>query len=211
MPSCCVDRQPGFQNGDGVTRLVFFPESDHGFFLMIRRPPKYTLFPYTTLFRSEKTARKNEPQVAIAEKQGAAVFVGQDCDQAVDRRPHGHAALTKRSVELGCLEIRRQAGGLEQCHFPEELLQRLALAANPLEHFGDDDSAGANVVFTREEAIHGESFRGPCPVQELDPCRRVDENLHDGRGRLLRSASRSPRQPTLPASLRRPRSARRRA
>src|SRR3712207_7293302 len=30
------------------------------FFLMIRRPPRSTLFPYTTLFRSEATARTVE-------------------------------------------------------------------------------------------------------------------------------------------------------
>src|SRR5258705_9185653 len=29
------------------------------FFLMIRRPPRSTLFPYTTLFRSQTTARKD--------------------------------------------------------------------------------------------------------------------------------------------------------
>src|SRR5229473_7047545 len=34
------------------------------FFLMIRRPPRSTLFPYTTLFRSEIQPRKNFP-VAI--------------------------------------------------------------------------------------------------------------------------------------------------
>src|SRR2546430_12002449 len=34
------------KNISGVDRLVFF------FFLMIRRPPRSTLFPYTTLFRS---------------------------------------------------------------------------------------------------------------------------------------------------------------
>src|SRR3712207_8506947 len=28
------------------------------FFLMIRRPPRSTLFPYTTLFRSSRTARR---------------------------------------------------------------------------------------------------------------------------------------------------------
>src|SRR5207248_9887908 len=28
------------------------------FFLMIRRPPRSTLFPYTTLFRSERTIKK---------------------------------------------------------------------------------------------------------------------------------------------------------
>ena len=33
------------------------------FFLMIRRPPRSTLFPYTTLFRSSKliSAKKGEP------------------------------------------------------------------------------------------------------------------------------------------------------
>src|SRR5437762_4710628 len=35
-----------------------FYSSSHFFFLMIRRPPRSTLFPYTTLFRSE-TRRKN--------------------------------------------------------------------------------------------------------------------------------------------------------
>src|SRR3712207_6919258 len=31
------------------------------FFLMIRRPPRSTLFPYTTLFRSTETAARPEP------------------------------------------------------------------------------------------------------------------------------------------------------
>src|SRR5438874_12311033 len=37
-----------------VSVLVFFPslESEFFFFSMIRRPPRSTLFPYTTLFRS---------------------------------------------------------------------------------------------------------------------------------------------------------------
>src|SRR2546430_13526728 len=30
------------------------------FFLMIRRPPRSTLFPYTTLFRSPRVARENQ-------------------------------------------------------------------------------------------------------------------------------------------------------
>src|SRR3989475_11485544 len=41
----------------GAHRTLYF------FFLMIRRPPRSTLFPYTTLFRSE----------AIAQKEGIAV------------------------------------------------------------------------------------------------------------------------------------------
>src|SRR2546430_12685817 len=31
------------------------------FFLMIRRPPRSTLFPYTTLFRSPRTAAESRP------------------------------------------------------------------------------------------------------------------------------------------------------
>src|SRR3712207_9077315 len=31
------------------------------FFLMIRRPPRSTLFPYTTLFRSSSTSRRSRP------------------------------------------------------------------------------------------------------------------------------------------------------
>src|SRR3712207_8619069 len=34
------------------------------FFLMIRRPPRSTLFPYTTLFRSEALERYREARVA---------------------------------------------------------------------------------------------------------------------------------------------------
>src|SRR2546430_7562223 len=33
------------------------------FFLMIRRPPRSTLFPYTTLFRSARQAREHAAQV----------------------------------------------------------------------------------------------------------------------------------------------------
>src|SRR3712207_7642937 len=32
------------------------------FFLMIRRPPRSTLFPYTTLFRSKLTVRRRHPE-----------------------------------------------------------------------------------------------------------------------------------------------------
>src|SRR2546427_12559997 len=37
------------------------------FFLMIRRPPRSTLFPYTTLFRSDirSTADRGQPQIAL--------------------------------------------------------------------------------------------------------------------------------------------------
>src|SRR5256885_14274293 len=39
------------------------------FFLMIRRPPRSTLFPYTTLFRSQRAAREDVAR-RVAEDQG---------------------------------------------------------------------------------------------------------------------------------------------
>src|SRR3970282_2438710 len=48
-----------------ATHLVFFPFTSciAFFFLMIRRPPRSTLFPYTTLFRSApgRRARSSRP------------------------------------------------------------------------------------------------------------------------------------------------------
>src|SRR5258708_19009440 len=34
----------------------------HFFFLMIRRPPRSTLFPYTTLFRSKRNRKRSHPR-----------------------------------------------------------------------------------------------------------------------------------------------------
>src|SRR2546430_11542482 len=51
------------------------------FFLMIRRPPRSTLFPYTTLFRSTRRCRR--PLVHLA------------C--GLDRRGHAAASLLVRS------------------------------------------------------------------------------------------------------------------
>src|SRR5437773_8063550 len=44
------------------------------FFLMIRRPPRSTLFPYTTLFRSDRRARRQH--VARGARDGAARAAG---------------------------------------------------------------------------------------------------------------------------------------
>src|SRR2546429_1628910 len=55
-----------------VSCLLFF------FFLMIRRPPRSTLFPYTTLFRSENEAEEKPavhfplPQISRSPRRNAA-------------------------------------------------------------------------------------------------------------------------------------------
>src|SRR2546422_4890528 len=52
---------------------------------MIRRPPRSTLFPYTTLFRSPEFASDNDLLVHLA-RAGAAVRYGDPLPRAVQER-----------------------------------------------------------------------------------------------------------------------------
>src|SRR5438477_5670379 len=71
----------------------------HFFFLMIRRPPRSTLFPYTTLFRSSASF-----QIAIAET------VADRCEKAIERfrkdyeifRSEEHTSELQSHVNLVC-------------------------------------------------------------------------------------------------------------
>src|SRR5688572_31735174 len=62
------------------------------FFLIIRRPPRSTLFPYTTLFRSSLKRRPEQQleRLAVAEEEGLVVEQGLD---------HLVAALVARSED----------------------------------------------------------------------------------------------------------------
>src|SRR2546425_6104155 len=73
------------------------------FFLMIRRPPRSTLFPYTTLFRSLPQQEIGEPLLAAGADQ--QVDVGQDPARAdgrarrvVDREPQVERAAGRGGV-----------------------------------------------------------------------------------------------------------------
>src|SRR3712207_7743560 len=59
---------------------------------MIRRPPRSTLFPYTTLFRSSEPERRNEPGT-WNQGRGTVVFFN-----AYRRRPAHHQAGNARGV-----------------------------------------------------------------------------------------------------------------
>src|SRR5947208_6699919 len=59
-----------------LIRIILYPAIYFFFFLMIRRPPRSTLFPYTTLFRSE----------SVDYHEGSVVRRGQLLFQ-LDRRP----------------------------------------------------------------------------------------------------------------------------
>src|SRR3712207_7348313 len=67
------------------------------FFLMIRRPPRSTLFPYTTLFRSHALSarRSDRPGVRV----GTAGDPGARGQAAVHRAVHQGRAVRPRSEE----------------------------------------------------------------------------------------------------------------
>src|SRR3712207_7080531 len=69
------------------------------FFLMIRRPPRSTLFPYTTLFRSHVGAGLNPGNGEAAAGAGAAITPG---NQAVGQRSEEHTSELQSRQYLVC-------------------------------------------------------------------------------------------------------------
>src|SRR5690349_24963603 len=73
------------------------------FFLMIRRPPRSTLFPYTTLFRSALIPRRQAEAAAV----GVPEVVGPDAEQRmvvgnVERRSEEHTSELQSRRDLVC-------------------------------------------------------------------------------------------------------------
>src|SRR3712207_7228326 len=69
-----------------------------GFFLMIRRPPRSTLFPYTTLFRSLTGGGVDQPALGVRDG---------EADRALGDRPRGHARRLGAEVGGGVREDRK--------------------------------------------------------------------------------------------------------
>src|SRR6267142_7056035 len=77
------------------------------FFLMIRRPPRSTLFPYTTLFRSQRRAVAREPRGIDAGNQALCrrLFVaGRAVDLSSQEKP-GNPLGLKRIGQLPRIDI----------------------------------------------------------------------------------------------------------
>src|SRR5438270_8494488 len=79
-------------------RLVLLPMLSFVFFFMIRRPPRSTLFPYTTLFRSRLHSEGNA-LMAVAVDRWFVPGVGFVKDVATMRGPGGALLQRTRSEE----------------------------------------------------------------------------------------------------------------
>src|SRR3989442_13453311 len=72
------------------------------FFLMIRRPPRSTLFPYTTLFRSRHGRGVAQPGAA-ARRAGAVAAAGRgDLERLLTERSEEHTSELQSRPHLVC-------------------------------------------------------------------------------------------------------------
>src|SRR2546421_6719591 len=67
---------------------------------MIRRPPRSTLFPYTTLFRSQKCAARSSPERSINGNASRTARVG--CRSRVATRSEEHTSELQSRSDLVC-------------------------------------------------------------------------------------------------------------
>src|SRR3712207_8439742 len=70
------------------------------FFLMIRRPPRSTLFPYTTLFRSAQQRVGGDPALLLQQHDGDRDrgAGAEDADQRVDRQQEAERHAEQRGM-----------------------------------------------------------------------------------------------------------------
>src|SRR3989449_7688572 len=75
------------------------------FFLMIRRPPRSTLFPYTTLFRSRLELDPSDPIARDLAAQSVAWYEGGPADRKSTRLNSSHGYI---SYAVFCLKKKKK-------------------------------------------------------------------------------------------------------
>src|SRR2546430_10403871 len=96
-----------------IVQLIFF-------FLMIRRPPRSTLFPYTTLFRSRSSAASRSPPRAGRSRPPGSRGTG--TSRARHERSEEHTSELQSQSNLVCrllLEKKSHASFYQYCDVPE--------------------------------------------------------------------------------------------
>src|SRR5256886_9910569 len=83
-----------------ITSFIFF------FFLMIRRPPRSTLFPYTTLFRSDRVLDDELVRAfcsrAMAEAAAIGARIGCEVRESPQDRSEEHTSELQSQSNLVC-------------------------------------------------------------------------------------------------------------
>src|SRR5258708_29115945 len=87
---------------------------------MIRRPPRSTLFPYTTLFRSEKFAAKYGCRAAASY---GAILNDHSIEAIINTTPNG----VHRETTLAAAAARRSEEHTSELQSPDHLVCRLLL------------------------------------------------------------------------------------
>src|SRR2546427_3353225 len=155
---------------------------------MIRRPPRSTLFPYTTLFRS----RLEEREEGVA----SAALVGEHLPHQRRRRRRGVAP--RGAVRLGGLRLRRQRRGHEpQQGEREARVHSPAPAGFAAAFFAPGAPGGGAAAFTNVRIMKLASSSAPTvsPMSFCAPCDAALSATSCGtmiRGRLAMSARNSP-------------------
>src|SRR5256885_9463317 len=87
------------------------------FFLMIRRPPRSTLFPYTTLFRSVDLERAAQPGGDAARGGQRLALAGDGGEQHCELRSEEHTSELQSPCNLVCrLLLEKKKHLLEHDH-----------------------------------------------------------------------------------------------
>ena len=81
--------------GSGFNYILFF-------FLMIRRPPRSTLFPYTTLFRSPMAQRKIIIDTDPGQDDAVAILLALASPEDVEVRSEEHTSELQSPMYLVC-------------------------------------------------------------------------------------------------------------
>src|SRR5688572_32525040 len=97
------------------------------FFLMIRRPPRSTLFPYTTLFRSDGVAqpRVDASQAGGVHAAAAGRLVHRDEDRKSTRLNSSHSQI---SYAVFCLKKKKNKKPQNRTSSNKRSLKRLRIA-----------------------------------------------------------------------------------
>src|SRR6266850_3497903 len=175
------------------TILSFSPHLVSFFFLMIRRPPRSTLFPYTTLLRSTRIRTRAATQPVPRHPRGAALL---RLRTGGERRAAGRHAVVGIACAVRC--TRRFAVRAGGARIPDRRLGPVPPVLRPLRHAdrAENERAGARLSELRPVALPAHRPRGDGAGQKgkrvvagalaAFPARDVQ------RARRLRRAGRNP-------------------